>query len=119
MSLDRLKWLTMLLPLVFVTAIQLCMMLILEPALGSTAGHWLAFAIIGVGVIAFSSIVFKVLGEMQRKILRQNEQAQALYEIGLEIMSLQGIQKILRPIVERARVILGSEAVAICLADWQ
>ena len=116
MSLDRLKWLTIVLPLIFVAAIQLCLMLVLEPALGSTAGHWLAFAIIAVGVIVFSTSVFRVLGEMQRKILKQNEEAQALYEIGLEITSLQGIQKILRSIVERARGILGSETAALCLA---
>ena len=116
MSLDRLKWLTIVLPLVFVAAIQLCVMLFLEPVLGDTAGHWLAFAIIAVGVIVFSSTVFRVLGGMQRKIVSQNEQAKALYKIGLEITSLQGIQKILRSIVEQARDVLGSEAAALCLA---
>jgi signal transduction histidine kinase len=116
MSLDRLKWLTIILPLIFVAAIQICVMLFLEPALGNAAGHWLAFAIIAVGVIVFSTSVFRVLSEMQRKILKQNEEAQALYEIGLEITSLQGIQKILRSIVEQARGILGSETAALCLA---
>src|SRR3990172_6181367 len=116
MSLDRLKWLTIILPLIFVAVIQFCVMLVLEPVLGSTAGHWLAFAIIAVGVIVFSTSVFRVLGEMQRKILKQNEEAQALYEIGLEITSLQGVQKILRSIVERSREMLGSETAALCLA---
>ncbi|MDO8616724.1 MAG: histidine kinase, partial [Dehalococcoidia bacterium] len=116
MSLDRLKWLTIILPLIFVAAIQICVMLFLEPVLGNAAGHWLAFAVIALGIIVFSSTVFRVLGEMQRKILKQNEEAQALYEIGLEITSLQGIQKILRSIVERARDILGSETAALCLA---
>jgi signal transduction histidine kinase len=116
MSLDRLKWLTIILPLIFVAAIQICVMLFLEPVLGNAAGHWLAFAVIALGIIVFSSTVFRVLGEMQRKILKQNEEAQALYEIGLEITSLQGIQKILRSIVERARGILGSETAALCLA---
>ena len=55
MSLGRLKWLTIILPLIFVAAIQLCVILVLEPVLGSPAGHWLAFAIIAVGVIVFSS----------------------------------------------------------------
>src|SRR3972149_5060771 len=83
MSLDRLKWLTILLPLIFVAAIQICVMLVLEPALGSTVGHWLAFAIIAVGVIVFSTSVFRVLGEMQREILHQNEEAQGPYGVGL------------------------------------
>jgi len=116
MSLGRLKWLTIILPLIFFAAIQLCVILVLEPVLGSPAGHWLAFAIIAVGVIVFSSTVFRVLGEMQRKILKQNEEAKALHEIGLEIASLQDVQKILRSIVEQARGMLGSETAALCLA---
>src|SRR3990172_2160247 len=66
MSLDRLKWLTIILPLIFVAVIQFCVMLVLEP--------------------------------------------------GLEITSLQGVQKILRSIVERSREMLGSETAALCLA---
>ncbi len=115
MSLDRLKWLTIVLPLVFVAAIQLCVMLFVEPTLGDAVGHSLVFAIIAVGIIAFSSSVFRVIGAMQRKILKQNEQAQALHEIGLKIASLQDIQKILRSIVEQARGMLGSETSALCL----
>ncbi|HLA18934.1 MAG TPA: GAF domain-containing sensor histidine kinase, partial [Dehalococcoidia bacterium] len=51
-----------------------------------------------------------------RKILKQNEEAQALYEIGLEITSLQDIQNTLPSIVEQAREMLGSETAALCLA---
>src|SRR3990172_418582 len=115
-SLGRLKWLTIILPFIFVAAIQLCVILVLEPVVGSPAGHWLAFAIIGVGVIVFASTVFNVLGKQQRKILKQNEEAQALFAIGLEIASLQDVQKILRSIVEQAREMLGSETAALCLA---
>ena len=116
MSLGRLKWLTIILPLIFVATVQLCVIIILEPVLGSPAGHWLAFAIIAVGVIVFASTVFNVLGNQQRKILKQNEEAQALFDIGLEIASLQDVQKILRSIVEQARGMLGSETAALCLA---
>src|SRR3990172_1357792 len=115
-SLGRLKWLTIILPLIFVATVQLCVIIILEPVLGSPAGHWLAFAIIAVGVIVFASTVFNVLGKQQRKILKQNEEAQALFAIGLEIASLQDVQKILRSIVEQARGMLGSETAALCLA---
>src|SRR3990172_1502642 len=94
MSLDRLKWLTIILPIGFMAAIQACLMLILEPSLGSTLGHWVALGIIAAAVVAFSTIVFRVLNGMQREI----------------------IQQILRFIVEQARERLGSEAAALCLA---
>src|SRR3989304_3726744 len=107
MSLDRLKWLTIILPILFMAAIQACLMLFLEPTLGSTLGHWVALGVIAAAVIAFSTLVFRVLNGMQREIIEQNEQAQALYEIGLKITSLQDIQQILRFIVEQARAGLG------------
>src|SRR3989304_2521019 len=116
MSLDRLKWLTIILPILFMAAIQACLMLFLEPTLGSTLGHWVALGILAAAVVAFSTIVFRVLNGMQREIIEQNEQAQALYEIGLKITSLQDIQQILRFIVEQARERLGSETAALCLA---
>ena len=116
MSLDRLKLLTIILPIIFMAAIQACLMLFLEPILGSTLGHWVALGVIAVAVVAFSTIVFRVLNGMQREIIEQNEQAQALYEIGLKITSLQDIQQILRFIVEQARERLGSETAALCLA---
>src|SRR3989304_2126469 len=116
MSLDRLKLLTIILPIIFMVAIQACLMLILEPNLGSTLGHWVALGVVAVAVVAFSTIVFRVLNGMQREIIEQNEQAQALYEIGLKFTSLQDIKEILRFIVEQAQERLGSEAGALCLA---
>ena len=116
MSLDRLQWLTIILPIMFMAALQACLVLILEPSLGSTLGHWVSLGVVAVGVVAFSTVVFRVLNGMQREIIEQNEQAQALYEIGLKITSLQDIQQILRFIVEQAQERLGSEAAALCLA---
>jgi len=116
MSLDRLKWLTIILPIMFMAALQACLMLLLEPNLGSTLGHWVALGMVAAAVVGFSTIVFRVLNAMQREIIEQNEQSQALYEIGLKITSLQDIQQILRFIVERAREMLGSETAALCLA---
>src|SRR3990172_1761792 len=116
MSLDRLKWLTIILPIMFMVALQASLMLILEPNLGSTLGHWVALGLVAAAVVAFPPIVFRILNRMQREIIEQHDQAQALYEIGLKITSLQDIQQILRFIVERAREMLGSETAALCLA---
>jgi signal transduction histidine kinase len=116
MSLDRLKWATIVLPILFMAALQACLMLLLEPNLGSTLGHWVALGVVAIGVVAFSTVVFRVLNGMQREIIEQNEQAQTLYEIGLKITSLQDIQQILRFIVDQAREMLGGETAALCLA---
>src|SRR3989304_5156572 len=116
MSLGRLKWATIVLPILFMAALQACLMLLLEPKLGSTLGHWVALGVVAIGVVAFSTLVFRVLNAMQREIIEQHEQAQTLYEIGLKITSLQDIQQILRFIVDQAREVLGGETAALCLA---
>jgi nitrate/nitrite-specific signal transduction histidine kinase len=122
MSLERLKWLTIVLPIIFLAFAQILTGFFLEPVLGNTGGHWVAVGILAVGVAVFSTLVFRVLGGMQQRIVRQNEElsalnaeAQALYEIGLKIASLQDIQQILRSIVGQAREMLGSDAAALCL----
>src|SRR3972149_10751045 len=116
MSLDRLKWTTIILPILFMAALQACLMLLLEPTLGSTMGHWVALGVVAIGVVAFSTLIFRILNAMQREIIEQHEQAQTLYEIGLKITSLQDIQQILRFIVDQAREMLGGETAALCLA---
>src|SRR3990172_12389568 len=98
MSLVRLKWLTIILPIGFMAAIQA----FLEPSLGSTLGHWVVLGVVAAAVVTFSTIVFRVLNSMQREIIEQNEQVQALYEIRLKITSLQDIKEILHFIVEQA-----------------
>jgi len=66
MSLGRLKWLTIILPIIFMAALQACLMLFLEPNLGSTLGLWVALGVVAAAAVAFSTIVFRVLNGMQR-----------------------------------------------------
>jgi len=74
MSLSRLKWTTIILPIVFLGVLQTCTIYLLEPQLGSIPGHLVASALVAVGVIIFASIVFRVLDRMQREIARQNDE---------------------------------------------
>jgi signal transduction histidine kinase len=74
MSLSRLKWTTIILPIVFLAVLQTCTVYLLEPHLGSIPGHLVASALVAVGVVIFASIVFTVLDRMQQEIGRQNEQ---------------------------------------------
>ena len=74
MSFNRLKWATIILPIVFLAVLQTCSIVLLEPQLGSVSGRLVASAIVAVGVLVFSSVVFTVLDRMQQEIGRQNEQ---------------------------------------------
>jgi len=74
MNLNRLKWLTIILPIAFLAVLQTCTVFLLEPHLGSIRGHLVASGVVVAGVLVFSSVVFTVLNRMQQEIARQNEQ---------------------------------------------
>ncbi len=74
LNLNRLRWLTIILPIVFIAGLLTCTQLILDPKLGSTGGHLVATAIIAAGVAMFASIVFRIFDRMQREIARQNDE---------------------------------------------
>ncbi len=82
MSLDRLRWFTIVLPIVFMTVLQICLMLILEPQLGHASGHAVAIVVVAAAVVVFSTTIFRVLARMQQKIVRQNEELSALNAVG-------------------------------------
>ncbi len=77
MSFERLRWLTIVLPFALLGVVQIATMFVLEPELGDVNGHWAAAGVAGVGVVIFSTVVFKVLGGMQQRIVRQNEELSA------------------------------------------
>jgi len=74
MNLSRLKWTTIILPIVFLVVLQTCTIYLLEPRLGNVPGHVVASIIVAGGVVIFASFVFSVLNRMQQEISRQNEQ---------------------------------------------
>lgn len=77
-ALNSLRLISVVLPILFLASVQVCAMLLLEPALGAVAGHWVAFGVIAAGVVLFSSTVFRYLSTMHGRIVRQNEELGAL-----------------------------------------
>jgi signal transduction histidine kinase len=127
MSLARLKLATVVLPLAFILVVQGTAMLVLMPGLGLAYGHAVAMAVIAAGVVLFSAAVFRALDRMQiaaairarrsESRVSGEEEARALYELGLQIVSLQSTDATLRSIVEHAREMLGGETAVLCRAD--
>jgi two-component system nitrate/nitrite sensor histidine kinase NarX len=77
-SLKRLQWLAIVLPIGFLAFVQIMTMVLLEPILGDSTGHWAAGGVLAVGVVAFSPVVFKIVSGMNRRIERQNKDLAAL-----------------------------------------
>ena len=127
MSRNRLKWATIILPVAFVLVVQGTAMLLLMPGLGLAYGHVVAIAVIAAGAVLFSTAVFRALDRLQitaiqaslsvSDVVGTEEEARSLYEIGLQITSLQSADATFRSIVEHAREMLGSDTAVLCRAE--
>ncbi len=121
MRLWHLKWLTIVLPILFMAAIQACSMVFLEPSLGDASGHWVAVGILAAGVIVFSTTVFRILAAMQRRIVRQNEELSALNAVARAVSGSldlrEAITRALDNVVEVTQAVAGEIIVEGAGAD--
>jgi PAS domain S-box-containing protein len=80
MSLPRLRWVAILVPVGCVLGVESVLALFLEPSLGPPTAHLLAAAILIVGIVAFSLAIFRVIEAQQRTIVDLYTRAQASVE---------------------------------------
>ena len=78
MTLNRLRWMTMMAAIAFLVCIQALAMVIVMPDLGKPLGHAVSIVGFSAGVIVYSLFVFRQIDRMQAEIVRQNEELAAL-----------------------------------------
>ncbi len=117
LSLRQLRWVTIIVAISFLVCVQAVAMGLVMPALGVEYGHLLSIAAYSAGVIIFTASVYGVIDRMQAKILRSNEESEALYEIAVDIAAVDDERRVLRSIVDRAQEMLGGDAAALCLVS--
>ncbi len=72
-DLNRLKWATMVLPVVFVWVFELVRFLVLDPHLTGDTGHVASAMIMGAAIIVFATIVSIYLDRTQKQLVAQNK----------------------------------------------
>jgi len=82
MSLGRLRWVAMLLPMVFILGVEALSIYLFAPLGGELEGHVVKLGLDFLMIIVFSLAVFTVIERMQGRILRQNEELSALNAVG-------------------------------------
>ncbi len=117
MSLDRLKWFTIVLPIAFMAALQICLMFVLEPQLGHASGHAVAVAVVAAAVVAFSTTIFRALGRMQQKIVRQNEELSALNAVGQAASGSLDLQATITSALDTITEVTQASAAEIIIAS--
>ncbi len=123
-SLSQLKWLSVALPLLFLTVYYYFMMMV-EPThyLFHSIGGFLALILVlAIAVTAFSTVVFGTIGRMQGIILNQNqrlaklgEQLRSLNEAGAALSSEMLLPSVLQRIADLSRQLLGARYAALAV----
>ncbi|HET8943288.1 MAG TPA: GAF domain-containing sensor histidine kinase [Dehalococcoidia bacterium] len=85
MSLQRLRWLTIVLAISFLIVVQAVAMGLVMPSLGRIYGHALSISAYCLGVIAFTVVIFRVIDGMQQRIVRQNEELTAVNAVSRSV----------------------------------
>src|SRR5207253_10629826 len=85
MTLQRLKWLTLLAPLAFLAALEVAQQLIAPAFFRAWPGYLLLAGVALLATLAFNEAIFRVIDRLQARQVRQNRELLALHEAGLAI----------------------------------
>ena len=117
MSLQRLRSATIIVAIAFLVLVQGVAMGFVMPTFGRAYGHAVSITGFSAGIVVLATILYNTIDRMQARIVRQNEESEALYEIAVDIAALDDGRQVLRSIVDRAREMLGADVAVLCLTD--
>src|SRR3990170_4257296 len=133
MSLRTLRWLTAILPIVVLAALDYVRHVIFPAFLHTTTGFLVTYIGILAGVFIFSEVVFRMIERMQREIVEQNrkletlysegrrqaQQLKALHEAGWAITAELELETVLRKVVALSQELVGARYGALGVVDEQ
>lgn len=105
-DLRRLKRLTILVPLIFLTALEAVRRLSGWDFDQSWPGYLLLAAIVALGVLAFAEVVFGVIARLETRLVQQNRELLALNASGLDILGELDLDLVLQRVVDEATRLL-------------
>jgi signal transduction histidine kinase len=108
MSLRRLKWLTILSPLVFFGLIGAGREFLYPSLFGSWPGYLLLAGIVLIAALFFSEAVFNIIDRTQDELEQTNRELLALHVAGLDIIGDLELGTVLQRVVDEARTLVGA-----------
>ena len=115
MTLRRLKWLTVIVPLVFLGAIEVLRLTIAPGLFTTVPGLFMLGVIMAVAIYAFAETVFESVARLQSRTERQNRELLALHDAGNGILGELDLGGVLQRVVDRARDLVGAQYGALSL----
>lgn len=115
MTLGRLKWLTVLVPLAFIVLLEVASVTVGARFFGSWPGVVLVLGVALIGILFFAEAIFTILDRMQQRQLRQTRELLATHEAGLDIAEELELEIVLQRVVDRAATLVGARYGALSL----
>ncbi len=115
MSLRRLKWMSVLIPIAFLIGAEVLRHNVQPDMLLSWPGSLLIVGLALIGALILSDAIFAVVGGMQERLAQRNRELLALHEAGLAISRELGIETVLQRVVDEARELVGARYGALSI----
>jgi two-component system nitrate/nitrite sensor histidine kinase NarX len=100
-NLSRLKWATIILPVVFVWGFELARFLFLDPQVTGDDGHVLSAMIMGGAIVVFAMIVSVYLDRTQKQLVAQNKDLTVTHAVSSAVRGSHSLQDVLDQALDR------------------
>lgn len=118
-DLGTLKWITVLLPVLFLVLLELLQEALLPDFFSSWPGYLLLTGLVLLATLTFAELVFSVIERVQNQLQEQNRELLTLHEAGLIISSELELDLLLQRVVDLARDLVGCQYGALALKSSQ
>lgn len=108
MTLQRLKWLAVFAPLLFLAAIEAVRQTIAPELFRGWPGSLLLGVVVLLATYFFAETIFGLVNRLQERLARQNRELLELHEASLGILAERDLQTVLQRVVDRARALVGA-----------
>ncbi len=117
LNMHRLRWLAIVLPVVFLSSLDVLRHTALSGPLHTVPGFIAINSAMVVGVIVFSYSMFGLVGRLQRKVLEQNRQLQGLNSIAKAAAAKPGLVELLGASLDDILSTMKADAGLVCIVD--
>ncbi len=119
MTVHRLKWATVVAPVVFLGLFTYVAHFVFPDFLHSWLGFALMLSVSAVAVYAFSHVVFGIIDRLERRVMVQNRELSAVSAIATALSEPVGLEQALQISLDTAIEVIGASAGVICILDQE
>lgn len=115
MTLQRLKWLAVLAPILFLVVLEVVRQTLAPELFRAWPGYLLLAGVVLLGALFFAEAIFSVINRLQDRLARQNRELLDLHVAGLAMLAERDLETVLQLVVDRARDLVAARYGALSL----